>query len=88
VARPALARAGFDAVSAETVTVTWRVPTAELLFDAHVRAGVLVSAVPREQPPARLAAIRDAVVGGVRRHAAGDAFALPIVARVIAARAA
>jgi SAM-dependent methyltransferase len=88
VARPALARAGFDAVSAETVTVTWRVPMAELLFDAHVRAGVLVSAVLREQPPARLAAIRDAVVEGVRRHATGDAFALPIVARVIAARAA
>jgi SAM-dependent methyltransferase len=86
--RPALEQAGFDRVSAGTVTVVWRVPTAELLFDAHVRAWVLVSAVLRGRPPERLEAIRNAVVEGVRRHADGDGFALPIVARVISARAA
>ena len=38
------------------------------------------------QPPERLEAIREAMTEGVRRHADGDAFALPIVARVISAR--
>jgi SAM-dependent methyltransferase len=87
-ARRALAHAGFepDSVRIETVTVLWRLPTAHLLFDAHVQAGVRISAVLQAQPPDRLEAIRAAIVDGVRRYPDGDEFAMPIVARVISAQ--
>ena len=62
-------------------------PTAELLFDAELEAGVRTSAVLRAQPPERLEAIRTAIVEGVRRYADGDGFSLPIVARVISSSA-
>jgi hypothetical protein len=86
-ARAALGAAGFDLASlrVETVTVPWRVPTPELLFEAHLRAGVLVSTVLQAQPPERLAAIRAAIVEDVERYADGDEFALPIAARVVSA---
>lgn len=86
--RDALAEAGFDVDSFvfETVTVPWRVPTAELLFEAELHAGVRISAVLRAQPPERLEAIRAAMAEGVR-YADGAGFALPIAARVVAARA-
>jgi SAM-dependent methyltransferase len=87
--RHALAEAGFDVASVrmETVTALWRAPTAELLFEAELHAGVRTSAVLRAQPPERLEAIRAAMVEGVRRYADGEEFALPIVARVISAPA-
>jgi SAM-dependent methyltransferase len=83
-----LGEAGFDVDSLrmETVTVPWRVPTAELLFDAQVKAGVRVGAVLRAQPPERLRAIREAMAEGVARYADGDAFTLPIVGRAISAQ--
>jgi SAM-dependent methyltransferase len=85
--RRELEKAGFagESVELETVTVPWRVPTAELLFEAELHAGVRTSAVLRAQPPKRLDAIRAAIVEGVRRHADGDGFVLPTVARVISA---
>jgi SAM-dependent methyltransferase len=85
--RRALADAGFDVDSfrADTVTALWRAPTAELLFEAELHAGVRTSAVLRAQPPERLEAIRTAMAEGVRRYADGEEFALPIVARVISA---
>jgi SAM-dependent methyltransferase len=85
--RRALAQAGFDGDSfeLETVTALWRVPTAELLFDAELQAGVRTSAVLRAQPPDQLEAIRVAMAEAVRRHADGEEFTLPIVARVISA---
>jgi SAM-dependent methyltransferase len=51
--RRALADAGFDAESfrTETITALWRVPTAELLFDAELEAGVRTSAVLRHRRP-------------------------------------
>jgi SAM-dependent methyltransferase len=87
--RHALAGASFDAdsVIVETTTVLWRVPSADSLFDAQLHAGVRTAAVLRAQPPQRLEAIRAAMADGVRRYADGDAFALPIAARVISARA-
>jgi hypothetical protein len=87
--RRALTEAGFDVDSFgfETVTVLWRVPTAELLFEAELHAGVRNSAVLRAQPPERLQAIRAAMAEGVRRYADGEAFTLPIVARVVSAAA-
>jgi len=57
------------------------------LFEAHMRAGVRVAGVLHAQPPERLEAIRKAIVEGVRRYADDDEFGLPIVARVISARA-
>jgi SAM-dependent methyltransferase len=86
-ARPALAGAGFDVdtLRMETVTVLWRVPTPDHLFDAQLEAGVRTAAVLRGQPPHRLAAIRAAMADGVRAHADGDEFALPIAARVVSA---
>jgi SAM-dependent methyltransferase len=85
--RRALEEAGFAAASFATDTIAhdWRVPTAELLFEAELNAGVRTAAVLRAQPPERLQAIREAMAAGVRRHADGDAFSLPIVARVASA---
>jgi SAM-dependent methyltransferase len=85
--RRALADAGFDpsSVRAETVEALWRVPTAELLFEAELHAGVRTSAVLSAQPPERLQAIRSAMTEGVRRHGDGGEFALPVAARVISA---
>jgi SAM-dependent methyltransferase len=87
--RHALAGARFDAdsVTSETVNVLWRVPSPDSLFDAQLHAGVRTAAVLRAQPPDRLEAIRAAMADGVRRYADGEAFALPIAARVISARA-
>jgi SAM-dependent methyltransferase len=85
-----LARAGFDGGSfrTETVTVPWRVPSAELLFEAEIAAGVRTGTVIRAQPPERREAIRAAITDAVRAYADGEEFVLPIVARVISARAA
>lgn len=86
-ARAALDGAGFDAGSfaADTVTVPWHVPTAELLYEAHVQSGVIVAGLIRGQTPERQQAIRDAIVEGVRRHPDGDGFTLQIAARVLSA---
>ena len=85
--RDALAAAGFDSgsIRIETVQSVWRMPRAELLFEAEIDAGVRTAAVLRAQPPERLNAIREAINEGVRGYADGDAFALPTVARVISA---
>jgi len=85
--RAALVGAGFDVdtLRMDTVTVLWRVPTPEHLFEAQLHAGVRTAAVLRAQPPERMAAIRAAMVEGVCRYADGEEFALPIAARVISA---
>ena len=87
--RLALERCGFDTESLrmDTVNVLWRVPSADFLFQAQLHAGVRTAAVLRAQPPERLAAIRAAMADAVRRYADDDAFALPIAARLISARA-
>jgi SAM-dependent methyltransferase len=87
--RRAVAACGFDTDSLrmDTVTALWRVPSADFLFEAQLHAGVRTAAVLRAQPPERLEAIRAAMADGVRRYADGDAFALPIAARLISVRA-
>jgi len=87
--RRALAEGGFDADSlrSEKVVATWRVPSAALLYEAEIRAGVRTGAVVRAQPADRLDAIRKAIFQGVQAYADGGEFALPIAARVTAARA-
>jgi len=86
--RGVLVDEGFDGDSFRSAMVAtrWRVPTAEQLFEAELHAGVRTSAVLRGQPPDRLDAIAGAMAEGVRRYADDDEFALPIVARVTAAR--
>lgn len=86
--RRVLVDEGFDDDSFRSATVAtrWRVPTAELLFEAELHAGVRTSAVLREQPPDRLEAIAAAMAAGVQRYADGGDFALPVVAQVTAAR--
>jgi SAM-dependent methyltransferase len=85
--RQALAHCGFETGSLRTDTViaSWRVPSADFLFDAQLHAGVRTAAVLRAQPPDRLEAIRVAMADAVRRYADHDAFALPIAARLISA---
>jgi SAM-dependent methyltransferase len=85
--RRAVAGGGFDTDSLrlETVTALWRIPRADFLFEAQLRAGVRTAAVLRAQPPERLEAIRAAMADGVRRYADGDGFALPIAARLVSA---
>jgi hypothetical protein len=87
--RRALAGAGFEpgSVRVDTVTVHWRVPTADFLFEAERHAGVRTAAVLAAQPPERLGTIRTAMAKGVSRYADGREFALPIVARLISAKA-
>jgi SAM-dependent methyltransferase len=85
--RQALAGRGFDSLRIDTVTALWRVPSADFLFEAQLHAGVRTAAVLRAQPPERLDAIRTAMADAVRRYADGDAFALPIAARLVSARA-
>jgi SAM-dependent methyltransferase len=84
--RKALAEAGFEpgSIRIETVEAVWRVPAADLLFEAELEAGVRTAAVLRAQPAERLQAIREATAEGVRRYADADGFALPI-ARVVSA---
>jgi SAM-dependent methyltransferase len=79
-----LEQAGFDGATFRTATIShsWRVPTAELLFEAELHAGVRTAAVLEAQSPERLEAIRHAMTAGVRRHAEDGEFVLPIVARV------
>ena len=85
----ALATARFDreSVCVQTTTVKWRIPNPDRLFEAQLHAGVRTAAILRAQPRDRLQAIRAAMAAGVRGYADGDDFALPIVARVIAATA-
>ena len=87
--RAELGAAGFatETVEIKTVTAVWNIAAPDLLFEAELNAGVRTAAVLRAQPPERLKAIREAITEGVRRRAEGDGYALPLVARVIAAQA-
>jgi hypothetical protein len=87
--RDALIRAGFEraSVRVETVTVPWHLPTADLLFEAELRAGVRTGAILRAQLPERLEKIRAAIGNAVARYAADGGFTLPIAARLISAQA-
>ena len=85
--RRVLDEAGLDSKTfrTETISHAWEVPTAELLFEAELHAGVRTAAVLKAQSPERLEAIGQAMTDGVRRHADEDGFVLPIVARVASA---
>ena len=88
--RRALEEAGFvpATMTFETVRTTWRVPSAEFLFESELKAGVRTAAVLARQSAGRLVAIRAAIADAVRAHAEPGGFAIPATAHVVAATAA
>ena len=85
--RRSLAGAGFDkaAVRFGTHRAEWMVPTADYLFEAERDAGVRTAGLLAAQPADRLERIRDAVAAGVRKHASGKGFSIPMTAHVVSA---
>jgi hypothetical protein len=78
--RRTLEHAGFTDVQVRTLTLTWRLPVSDAVFDAISRGGVRTAAVLRAQTPAALESIRAAVKRGVERYQSGDAFLVPMPA--------
>jgi ubiquinone/menaquinone biosynthesis C-methylase UbiE len=88
--RRTLEEAGFAPASTtfESVRATWRVPSAEFLFESEIKGGVRTAAVLARQSAGRLVAIRAAIADAVRAHAVPGGFAIPTTAHVVAAVAA
>jgi len=78
--RATLERAGFSGVDVRTLPLTWRVPSAEGVFEAISRGGVRTAAILRAQTPEALDAIRAAVRRGVEGYAKDGAFVVPMPA--------
>jgi len=78
--RRTLGAGGFSDVEVATLPLTWRMTSADVLFDAVSRGGVRTAAVLRAQTPDALAQIRAAVRRGVEGHRTTDgAFAVPML---------
>lgn len=86
--REALERAGFDGASMtfKVHKIEWKVPSADFVFDAELKAGVRTAGLLAQQTPEALAAIRSALEEGVRPYARGDGFGIPKSAYVVAVR--
>ena len=84
--RTALGRAGFDAASMifKIHRIEWKVPTARFVFEAEKNAGVRTAGLLAKQTPEALHAIEAAIEKAVQPYAAGDSFAIPKGAYVIA----
>jgi SAM-dependent methyltransferase len=78
--RRTLEQAGFIDVEVRELALTWRVASAEAVFEALSRGGVRTAAVLRAQTPEALAAIRDAVRRGVESYARDGGFEIPMPA--------
>jgi len=85
--RTALARFGFDGESVILTShrVVWIVPTKGLLFEAEERAGVRTAALLARQPPARRAAIREAIEEAVAPLAVPGGYGIPMTALLVVA---
>jgi SAM-dependent methyltransferase len=83
--RNALQSAGFagDSMTFETVSINWRVPTADFPFEAELHAGVRTAALLARQSHERLARIRSAVEKSVAQYATGNGYAIPIAAYIV-----
>jgi ubiquinone/menaquinone biosynthesis C-methylase UbiE len=83
--RKALQENGFDGRSLifQTHLVKWNVPSVRYFFDAERDAGVRTAGLLARQTPDRLDAIRRAIEDGVKGHAKGEGFAIPMAAHVI-----
>jgi SAM-dependent methyltransferase len=84
--RRTLEHAGFTDVDVRTLTLTWRLPASDAVFDAISRGGVRTAAVLRAQTPAALESIRAAVRRGVERYKRGGAFLVPMPAVLASGR--
>jgi SAM-dependent methyltransferase len=71
---------GFVCPEVRELPLTWRLTSADAVFEALSRGGVRTAAVLRAQTPEALAAIRDAVRRGVEAFARGDGFEVPMPA--------
>jgi SAM-dependent methyltransferase len=78
--RRTLEAAGFSNVEVQQLALTWRLPSADAVFDAMSRGGVRTAAVLRAQTPAALDAIRAAVRREAQGYASGGEIALPMPA--------
>jgi ubiquinone/menaquinone biosynthesis C-methylase UbiE len=85
--RQVLKRAGFDdaSMSYATRTVEWHLPDAGYYFEAERNAGVRTAGILARQSPETLEAIRIALEKGIKQHARGAEFVLPMAAHVIVA---
>jgi len=78
--RTALQSAGFTDVECRTVPLTWKLTSADEVFDAMSRGGVRTSAVLRAQTPEVLERIQSAVRQEIARYARDGAFEVPMPA--------
>lgn len=78
--RRTLEAAGFTNVDVRELPLTWRVTSADAVFEALSRGGVRTAAVLREQTPEALEAIRTAVRKDVEAYATDGGFTLPMPA--------
>jgi SAM-dependent methyltransferase len=83
--RRTLEDAGFSNVETRQLPITWRLASADAVFDAMSRGGVRTAATLRAQTPAALDAIRAAVRRGVESYATGGEFHLPMPAMLASA---
>lgn len=83
--RKILEQIGFEGGSLRfrTETVEWTIPTARYLFEAERDAGVRTAGLLARQSPTRLKAISLAIEEGVRRHADGGKFSIPMAAYLV-----
>jgi SAM-dependent methyltransferase len=78
--RRTLESAGFSDVEVQLVPLTWRLSSADAVYDALSKGGVRTAAVLRAQTAEALAAIRDAVRERVETYRRGDEFLVPMPA--------
>ncbi len=78
--RRTLEQAGFSSVDVRQLPLTWRLSSADAVFDALSRGGVRTAAVLRAQTPNALASIRTAVRRGVERYGQERRFVIPMPA--------
>jgi SAM-dependent methyltransferase len=74
----ALAAAGFERARVTKVPQTWRLPSADALFDALCHATVRTAGLLRAQAPGALAQVRAAILQSAERYRDEAGLALPM----------
>jgi SAM-dependent methyltransferase len=78
--RRTLEAAGFAGADVRLLPLTWRLQSADAVFDAVSHGGVRTAAVLRAQTPEALDKIRAAIRRGVERYACDGEFVVPMPA--------
>jgi ubiquinone/menaquinone biosynthesis C-methylase UbiE len=78
--RRTLEDVGFTDIQVQELPLTWRLTSADAVFEALSRGGVRTAAVLRAQTPEALATIRATVRRGVEIYACEGGFAVPMPA--------